>query len=248
MHPFRTMADLATRHARVTSVAGVTVLALVSGGVAFAATRGSDDRVVPAAVSLPINPATPGPATTAPTVTTPTTTDPETIVSVPPTTAPTTTTTSRPTPGTVIRTREVGHVLRGTVSAVDAGRWTVTTDKGVAVTVLVTSRTAFGNRTDPTTAAVFPVGTSVTVLGWRMDGVVTASRIRPPPPPHPRRPPTRTPVTRSPPTSAPTTAPAAAAAATTTTTAPATTTTSGTPTTAAQMGWYPGTRWWGVSR
>jgi hypothetical protein len=231
MHPVRTVRDLATRHARVTSVAGVAALALASGGVAFAATRGSDHGAGAAAISRPADPPAP---TSAPTVTTPTTapttTAPPATTAVPttagptsvlpPTTAPTTvvtvpptTTTTRPTPRTIIRTRELGLVLRGTVTGVDGGRWTVTTDGGVAVTVLVTPRTAFGPKVAPTTAEAFPPGTAVVVFGSRLDGIVTAGRIRTPPAPRPRRPPSSTPdttttVAPAPTTTAPTTAPA----------------------------------------
>jgi hypothetical protein len=120
MNPLRTGRDLATRHARVTSVVGVAALALASGGVAFAATRGADGRTVPSAVSRPTAPPAPGPTTTTPTVTTPTTTEPAPLVTVPPTTVPpatvspttlpsTTVPVTRPTPGVVVRTPEVGR-------------------------------------------------------------------------------------------------------------------------------------------
>lgn len=58
-----------------------------------------------------------------------------------------------------------GHGVRGKVTAENGSTWTVTTQKGKAVTVTLTPTTAFGTKKQPATAAQFPVGSEVRVIG-----------------------------------------------------------------------------------
>ena len=53
----------------------------------------------------------------------------------------------------------------------------MTTAKGKAFTVDVGPRTVFGTKAAPATAAQFPVGTTVRVIGTRNGATVTATRI-----------------------------------------------------------------------
>jgi hypothetical protein len=63
------------------------------------------------------------------------------------------------------------------VTAINGGTWTVTTAKGVAVTVHVTAATSFGTPKAPSSPSAFTVGEQVVVLGTRSKTTVTATRI-----------------------------------------------------------------------
>ncbi len=80
-----------------------------------------------------------------------------------------------PTPAPSGKHAEQG--VRGQVTAETATSWTVTTAKGKAFTVTVGPQTVFGAAAAPATAAQFPVGTVVRVVGTRNGGTVTATRI-----------------------------------------------------------------------
>jgi riboflavin synthase alpha subunit len=75
-----------------------------------------------------------------------------------------------------------GHGVRGKVTAENGSSWTVTTAKGKAVTVAITPQTQFGTKKQPATAAQFPVGAEVRVVGdgaqkGKDGGSLTAARI-----------------------------------------------------------------------
>ncbi|MDQ2729232.1 MAG: DUF5666 domain-containing protein [Actinomycetota bacterium] len=72
--------------------------------------------------------------------------------------------------------------LRGTVTAVNGGAWTVKTAKGVSMTVTVTPQTVFGTKKAPSSASSFPVGSTVRVVGQRTGTTITATRIIAPKP------------------------------------------------------------------
>ncbi len=67
--------------------------------------------------------------------------------------------------------------VRGQITAETGSTWTVTNAKGRAFTVTVNGQTAFGTAAAPGTAAQFPVGTTVRVIGSRTGKAVTATRI-----------------------------------------------------------------------
>jgi hypothetical protein len=69
--------------------------------------------------------------------------------------------------------------VRGQITAETGSTWTVTNAKGRAFTVTVNGQTAFGTAAAPGTAAQFPVGTTVRVIGSRTGKAVTATRIAP---------------------------------------------------------------------
>jgi hypothetical protein len=70
------------------------------------------------------------------------------------------------------------HGVRGTVSAENPTSWTITTAKNKTVTVTITPTTQFGTKKAPATAATFPVGSQIMVMGQRSGDTVTATRIR----------------------------------------------------------------------
>lgn len=146
------------RHARACITSGVAVAALAGGGVAYAATSSGP---APAQASHPpasaSTPATGGPAS-----------------------------------GGGTAGRGAGHAggatkakhpgVRGTVTAVNGGTWTVKTAKGVSMNVTVTPQTAFGTKQAPSSAASFPVGATIRVVGQRSGTTITATRIVAPKP------------------------------------------------------------------
>ncbi len=67
--------------------------------------------------------------------------------------------------------------VRGEITAINGDTWTVMSEKGVPVTVDVTSTTTFGTKAKPLTASDFAVGDSVVVLGSRTGTTVTPTRI-----------------------------------------------------------------------
>ncbi len=67
--------------------------------------------------------------------------------------------------------------VRGQITAETATSWTVANAKGKAFTVTISPQTAFGTKAAPATAAQFPVGTTVRVIGTRSGSTVTATRI-----------------------------------------------------------------------
>jgi hypothetical protein len=69
------------------------------------------------------------------------------------------------------------HAVRGQITALSATSWTVTTSKGAAVTVDLSSSTAFGTKAAPLTASNFAVGDQVVVSGTRTKSTITATRI-----------------------------------------------------------------------
>jgi hypothetical protein len=70
------------------------------------------------------------------------------------------------------------HGVRGTVSAETPTSWTVTTAQHKTVTVTITPQTQFGSKKAPATAATFPVGSQVMIMGQQNGDTVTATRIR----------------------------------------------------------------------
>ncbi|MGI8751107.1 MAG: DUF5666 domain-containing protein [Acidimicrobiales bacterium] len=70
--------------------------------------------------------------------------------------------------------------VRGTVTAVSGGAWTVKTAKGVSMTVTVTPQTTFGTKKAPSSATSFPVGSTVRVSGQQNGTSITATRITAP--------------------------------------------------------------------
>jgi hypothetical protein len=86
------------------------------------------------------------------------------------------------------------RAVRGQVTAINGGVWTVTTAKGVALTVQVTAGTTFGTPKAPSSASAFMVGEQVVVLGTTRKSSVAAMRIA------------EAPVAKTTPTAPPTTA------------------------------------------
>lgn len=91
---------------------------------------------------------------------------------VPPAPAPT------PAPPTSAH-KAAAKGVRGQITAESGSTWTVMNAKGRAFTVTVNGQTAFGTAAAPGTAAQFPVGTTVRVIGSRTGKAVTATRIAP---------------------------------------------------------------------
>jgi len=66
---------------------------------------------------------------------------------------------------------------RGRIVTIAAGSWTITTARGVTVSVVVTVETRFGTPAAPLTATDFAVGDDIGVVGRRAATTVTATRI-----------------------------------------------------------------------
>lgn len=99
----------------------------------------------------------------------------------PATAAPTTT--SPPTTAVApARTHAKVPKVRGTITAIAATQWTVTTPKGVAFTVTISPTTKYGTTKAPATAANFATGQTVVVAGSRQGTTITATRIAVPQP------------------------------------------------------------------
>ncbi|MCD2195185.1 DUF5666 domain-containing protein [Actinomycetospora endophytica] len=107
--------------------------------------------------------------------------------------------------------RAARHAVSGKITAEQGSTWTVLGTDGQTTTVQITAATRFGRLHQQSSAAQFPVGASVRVLGQPQGTTITARRVLPPL------------ATR--PTETPTATPGAAPPTTTTTTPPPTTTT-----------------------
>ncbi|GLL08764.1 DUF5666 domain-containing protein [Dactylosporangium matsuzakiense] len=70
--------------------------------------------------------------------------------------------------------------IRGTVQTQSGDTWTVRTRAGATFTVTITSKTQFGTKKDPSSAARFPIGAMVVVTGRADDSSITATRISSP--------------------------------------------------------------------
>lgn len=84
-----------------------------------------------------------------------------------------------PTPAPPTTAHKAAKGVRGQITAESGSTWTVTNAKGRSFTVTVNGQTAFGTTAAPGTAAQFPVGTTVRVIGSRTGKAVTATRIAP---------------------------------------------------------------------
>jgi hypothetical protein len=124
-------------HGRRSIIAGVVVVALAVGGVAYAV-AGSGGSATSQA-----NP----PATSAPT------------------TAP-------PAPAA-----KRHPILRGLITAIAPGNWTVRTRSGQTIAVIVSAQTQFGSRRAPLTSSAFAVGDRILVIGPRTETTIVAARI-----------------------------------------------------------------------
>lgn len=68
-------------------------------------------------------------------------------------------------------------VLRGTVTKIDGSTWTITTQRGVTLTVDITSSTVFGAPGQSEKASDFATGDDIIVVGPRSGDTVTATRV-----------------------------------------------------------------------
>jgi hypothetical protein len=68
-------------------------------------------------------------------------------------------------------------VVRGTITSISGSTWTVDTQRGVSLTVQVTSSTQFGTPVQAGSASDFVVGQEVIVVGSRSGDTVTADRV-----------------------------------------------------------------------
>ncbi|WP_426513429.1 DUF5666 domain-containing protein [Dactylosporangium sp. McL0621] len=70
--------------------------------------------------------------------------------------------------------------IRGTVQSESGDTWTIRTRAGATFTVTITSKTQFGTKKDPSSAAKFPIGAMVVITGRADDSSVVATRISSP--------------------------------------------------------------------
>ncbi len=68
-------------------------------------------------------------------------------------------------------------VVRGTITSISGDSWTIDTQRGVSITVQLTSSTEFGTPNQSQSASDFAVGDEVIVLGSRSGDTVTAIRV-----------------------------------------------------------------------
>ncbi|NEN05751.1 hypothetical protein G3T36_07680 [Diaminobutyricibacter tongyongensis] len=68
-------------------------------------------------------------------------------------------------------------VVRGTITSISGSTWTVDTQRGVSLTVEVTSSTQFGTPVQSGSASDFAVGQEIIVVGSRSGDTVTADRV-----------------------------------------------------------------------
>ena len=68
-------------------------------------------------------------------------------------------------------------VLRGTISSISGSTWTVESQRGVTVTVKVSSSTVYGTPAQTQRASDFAVGDSIIVIGAANGTTVTATRV-----------------------------------------------------------------------
>ncbi len=140
--------SLIRRHMGAAVASGVAVVVLAGGGIAYAVTSSGSSG--PAKAALP-------------------------PVSAPATTTPPARGASGKAAAGGTNAKHPG--VRGTVTAVNGGVWTVKTVKGDSVSVTVTPQTTFGTKQAPGSASSFPVGTTVRVDGQRTGTSITAIRI-----------------------------------------------------------------------
>jgi hypothetical protein len=76
--------------------------------------------------------------------------------------------------------RAARHAVSGTITAEQGSTWTVTPTSGAPVTVTLTPTTRFGRQHQQSSAAQFPVGARVRVLGQLQGTTLTARRVLPP--------------------------------------------------------------------
>jgi hypothetical protein len=67
--------------------------------------------------------------------------------------------------------------VSGPITAESGSNWTVLTTTGRTYTVIITSATAFGTKTDPATKDQFRVGDIAHVTGTTSGTAITASRV-----------------------------------------------------------------------
>lgn len=92
------------------------------------------------------------------------------------------------------------HAVDGTLTAESGSTWTVRTADGHDVTVQLTPATRFGRTHQPSSAAQFPTGARVRVLGTTAGTTITARRVLPPLSTRPGQTPTPTPTATPTPT------------------------------------------------
>ncbi len=68
-------------------------------------------------------------------------------------------------------------MVRGTITSISGSTWTIGTQRGASLTVLVTSNTVFGTPNQSESASDFAVGQEVIVLGSRSGATLTAVRV-----------------------------------------------------------------------
>jgi hypothetical protein len=85
------------------------------------------------------------------------------------------------------------HAVSGKITAEQGSTWTVAPTHGAPVTVRLTPTTRFGRQHQQSSAAQFPVGASVRVLGAQQGSTLTARRVLPPLATRPSETPTATP-------------------------------------------------------
>ena len=68
-------------------------------------------------------------------------------------------------------------MVRGTITSISGDTWTIDTQRGVSLSVQVTSSTEFGTPNQTQSASDFAVGDEVIVLGARSGDTVTAIRV-----------------------------------------------------------------------
>ena len=68
-------------------------------------------------------------------------------------------------------------MVRGTITDISGSTWRIDTQKGVTVTVEVSSSTQFGTPNQSESASDFAVGQEVIVLGSRSGDTVAAVRV-----------------------------------------------------------------------
>ncbi len=68
-------------------------------------------------------------------------------------------------------------VVRGTITSISRSTWRVDTQRGVSITVQLTSSTQFGTPAQAGSASDFTVGQDVIILGSRSGDTVSAERV-----------------------------------------------------------------------
>jgi len=70
-----------------------------------------------------------------------------------------------------------GNATFGSITAENAGTWTITKRDGSTATVTITPSTTFGSKRSPATQSQFTVGDSVMIRGQVSGDTITATRI-----------------------------------------------------------------------